>query len=191
MVYGNCPSYVSDMLPPLVSSYNRYHYRRLHERAIPHHRTELYNKSFIPSTTRLWNSLPDTVKSTSSLSHFKKLISISDTVVPGYFYYGERSEQIIHCRIRMGMSNLKFDLFNRHLSENSSCSCGYPAENAEHYLLDCPLYTAIRNTTIHTLSPSYKDTETLLKGHPALSLDENIAVFEIVHDYIKKSGRFV
>ena len=190
MVNGNCPSYVSDMLPPLVSSYNRYHHRRPEDRTVPRHRTELYNKSFVPSTTRLWNSLPENVKSTSSLSQLKKLISVSDATVPKHHYFGERNDQIIHCRLRMNMSNLKNDLFNRHLSDNSTCTCGSPTETAEHYLLHCPLYEGIRASTIHTLSLPLIDIETLLKGHPTLSLDENIAVFTVVHDFIKRSGRF-
>ena len=190
MVNSNCPPYVSDMLPPLISSYNRYNYRRPQERTVPRHRTELYNKSFIPSTTRLWNSLPQNVTSTSSLSQFKKLISVSDTIVPKYYYFGERKEQVIHCRLRMNMSDLKHDLFNRHLSNNSACACGSSAETAEHYLLSCPLYDGIRATTIHTLSPALIDIVTLLKGHPALSLDDNTTVFATVHNFINKSNRF-
>lgn len=190
MVNSNCPSYVSDMLPPLVSSSNRYHHRRPHERTVPRYRTELYNKSFIPSTTRLWNSLPNNVQSTTSLSQFKTLISVSDSTVPSHFYFGERNQQVIHCRLRIGMSNLNNDLYNRYLSDNSTCNCGYLAETAEHYLLYCPIYNNIRISTIHTLTPPYRDIQTLLNGHPALSVDENISIFEVVHDFIKQSRRF-
>ena len=178
------------MLPPLVSSQNRYHYRRPQERTIPRCKTELYNKSFVPSTTRLWNSLPDNVKLTTSLSHFKKLISFSDIVIPKYFYYGERNEQVIHCRLRMGMSDLKNDLYNRHLTDNPTCNCGYPTETAQHYLLYCPIYNDIRASSIYNLHHSLTDVETLLKGQPTLSLNENMAIFAVVHDYIKTSGRF-
>ena len=190
MVNSNCPSYVSDMLPPLVSSSNRYHHRRPHERTVPRYRTELYNKSFIPSTTRLWNSLPNNVQSTTSLSQFKTLISVSDSTVPSHFYFGERNQQVIHCRLRIGMSNLNNDLYNRYLSDNSTCNCGYLAETAEHYLLYCPIYNNIRISTIHTLTPPYRDIQTLLNGHPALSVDKNISIFEVVHDFIKQSRRF-
>ena len=190
MIYGNCPLYVLEMLPPLVSTHNRYHHRRPYERTVPGYKTEVYHKSFVPSTTCLWNSLPQNAKSTSSLSQFKKLISMSDTIVPKYYYFGERNEQVIHCRLRMNMSNLNSDMLIRHLTNNSACACGNPTETAEHYLLFCPLYDDTRASTIQTLSPSLTNIETLLKGHPALSLDENSAVFATVHDYIKKSGRF-
>ena len=47
MVNNNCPSYISDMLPPLTSATNRYQHRRPLERAIPRFRTELFNKNLL------------------------------------------------------------------------------------------------------------------------------------------------
>ena len=52
----------SNILPP-NSSTRRGHSQMLY---VPHARTLTYQKSFIPDTTRLWNSLPDkTIKCTS------------------------------------------------------------------------------------------------------------------------------
>ena len=126
----------------------------------------------------------------SSLAQFKRYISTSSTIVPKHYYYGNRNEQVIHCRLRMKMSDLKHDLYNRHLTNNPVCECGDSNETAEHYLLFCPLYATTRATTLSLLPPHLLDTDTLLKGHPALPLDENISVFEIVQDYIKQTGRF-
>ena len=35
--------------------------KSMYERVIPAHKTELYANSFIPSTTQLWNTLPETI----------------------------------------------------------------------------------------------------------------------------------
>ena len=187
---NNCPSYILDLLPPLISSINRYHHRRPRERAIPRYRTKHLNKSFIPSTTRLWNSMPEDVQAISSLSQFERFISTSSTIVPKHYYYDARNEEVIHCRLRMEMSNLKHDLYNRHLTDNPICNCGNSDETAEHYFLSCPLYANIRATTIFLLPPHLIDIDTLLKGHPALSFEENVAIFEIVHNYIEETSRF-
>ena len=68
MINHQCPRYLSNIVPPLVSTTNPYHRRRPHERVIPAHKTELYANSFIPSTTQLWNTLPQTIQTNPSIS---------------------------------------------------------------------------------------------------------------------------
>ena len=155
-------------------------------------KTELYRNSFFPSTTRLWNDLPDSMQTTTSLSAFKRFLSAPDHVVPPYYYYfsGCRNEQVIHCRLRLGMSNLNYDLFNRHLQGNRSCLCGFDFETAEHYLLHCPIYAHVRQTTINALPCIWTDIDTLLFGNPHLRCEDNEIIFSHVHDYISRSRRF-
>ena len=62
MINYQRPEYLSHLVPPLVSTTNPYHRRRSHERVIPAHKTELYANSSIPSTTQLWNTLPQTTQ---------------------------------------------------------------------------------------------------------------------------------
>ena len=124
----------------LVAHINPYHRRRPLERDVTTCKTELYRNSFIPSTTVEWNSLPISVQQSTSLSVFKRSLSLSDSKLPAYYYFGERNAQVIHCRLRLEMSNLNNDLFNRHLSTDPKCSCGYCRETAEHYFLHCPNY---------------------------------------------------
>ena len=154
MILGLCPQYISDLLPPLVAHINPYHRRRPLERDVTTCKTELYRNSFIPSTTAKWNSLPISVQQSTSLSVFKRSLSLSDSKVPAYYYFEERTAQVIHCRLRLEMSNLNNDLVNRHLSTDPKCSCGYSRETAEHYLLHCPKYINIRARTILTLPSS-------------------------------------
>ena len=105
---------------------NPYHRRRPHERVIPAHKTELYVNSFIPSTTQLWNTLPQTIKTNPSVSLLRKYLSTNDTMIPIYYYFGTRKEHVKHCRLRLAISDLNYDLFRRHLLEDPTCSCGYP-----------------------------------------------------------------
>ena len=189
IVNGNVPNYLHQLLPPLVASTNPYHARNPLERRIPFCRTELYKNSFFPSTTKAWNDLSDSIKCSTSLSCFKRYLLQTDTVVPPYFYIGPRVAQIIHCRLRLGMSNLGEHLYQRHLSNNRSCSCGFQKEDTEHYLLKCPLYDQARASTILKISFDYTLSD-LLSGKPSFSVAKNICLFEAVHSFILQSGRF-
>ena len=187
LVHQPSPQYLTEILPPLVTETNPYHRRRPLERSIPRHRTEIYRTSFFPSTSHLWNSLPERIQQTTSISAFKYFLSKNDAKIPNYYYRGSRTEQVLHCRLRNNMSNLNHDLFNRHLIENPSCRCGHPQETAEHFLLHCPLYTRIRTDTIAKLNQTI---HTLLHGDPVLTLDNNTDIFSTVHTFISMSKRF-
>ena len=123
------------------------------------------------------NSLPISVQQSTSLSVFKRSLSLSDSKVPVYYYFGERSAQVIHCILRLEMSNRNNDLVNRHLSADPECSCGYSKETAEHYLLHCPNYANIRARTILTLPSGQTDIRTLLYVNLDLRLPENKQIF--------------
>ena len=66
------PHYLTNYLPPLVSEVNPYHRRNILDRYIPRSSTELYKQSFFPSTTALWNALPDFIKLSDSTAEFKR-----------------------------------------------------------------------------------------------------------------------
>ena len=173
MINHQCPGYLSNLVPPLVSTTNPYHRRRPHERVIPAHKTELSANSFIPSTTQLWNTLPQTIQTNPSISLLKKYLSTNDTMIPVYYYFGTRKEQVKHCRLRLAISDLNYDLFRRHLLEDPMCSCGYTAETSKHFLLHCPLYNSIRNKTINKLDENERNINTLLFGNDQLHLETN------------------
>ena len=119
MINNACPDNLSDLLPPLASKANPDHRRRPYERIIPPFRTELYRNSFFPFTTLLWNNLPVNIQESSSLSEFKRYLTMNDSNVPNYYYLGKRTEQIIHCRLLLEMSDLNLDLFSRHLTHRA------------------------------------------------------------------------
>ena len=186
-----CPNYLIDMLPGLVANRNPYHRRRPLERNISRCKTELYKKSFVPSTTLLWNSLPDNIKESDSISSLKHYLSSEDPIVPSYFYYGERKEQVMHCRLRLGLSDLRNDMFNRHLIDDPLCACGAGAETAGHYLLSCYMYDEPRTAIIFQLPPEHRTIEILLNGTNELGAKENILIFQTVHAFISESNRFL
>ena len=73
MIYYQCPGYLTNLVPPLVSATNLYRRRRPYERVISAHKTQLYANSFIPSTTQLWNTLRQTIQANPSISMMKKV----------------------------------------------------------------------------------------------------------------------
>ena len=190
IVNGLVPPYLTTNLPPLVSDTNPYPRRRPLERQVPQFRLELYRSSFFPSSTVLWNDLPDNIKNTASISHFKKCLSANDHTVPPYYTVGCRKAQIIHCKLRLRMSDLQYDMFNRFLTDDKSCDCGFAEENAEHYLLNCPRFDVARATTINVLPPIATNIDTLLFGSTNLSLQFNFYVFLTVQEFILISERF-
>ena len=101
-----------------------------------------------------------------------------------YHYFGCRKEQVNHCRLRLAISNLNYDLFRRHLLEDHVCSCGYTAETLEHFLLHCSLYDSIRNKTIKKLDENEGNINTFLFGNDQLHLETNKKYFAIVHDFL-------
>ena len=75
MTNHQCPGYLSNLVPPLVST------------VIPALKTELYANSFIPSTTQVWNTLPQTIQTNPSVSLMTKYLSTNDTMVPIYLFW--------------------------------------------------------------------------------------------------------
>ena len=157
---------------------NPYHRRRPYERIIPSFRTEIYRNSFFPSTALLWNNLSVNIQESSSLSEFKRYLTNNNTKVPSYYYSGKRMEQIIDCRLRLEMSDVNFDLFNRHLTENQSCACGHPFETAEHFLLLRPNYHHIRRDTIMLIEDNYLDIQILLFSNQSLGTIKTNSYFK-------------
>ena len=69
---GIVPSYIQDLIPPLVSEISNYPLRNNRNISVPFNRTCISQKSCIPSSIRLWNSLEDDLKNLSTLQTFKK-----------------------------------------------------------------------------------------------------------------------
>ena len=125
-VNGQWPSYITDIIPPLVRETTNYPLRNQNNITVPFCRTELYRKSCIPSSVSLWNNLDENLRNSSSLSSFKdalKQVSSNINNVPLYYIKGDRFLSVIHARIRNNYSNFYNDLYLNHLMPDPLCSC--------------------------------------------------------------------
>ena len=59
---GLAPSYLSDLVPPLIQDTTHYNLRNSSDTQTLHANTNLYFNSFFPSTIRAWNTLPEHIK---------------------------------------------------------------------------------------------------------------------------------
>ena len=69
------PAYISDLLTPISQS----HHRTLRSTtsgslAVPRSKKAMYDGSFSSSAPRLWNTLPESVKKSTSLKDFKRCV---------------------------------------------------------------------------------------------------------------------
>ena len=169
MVKNITPQYrcLCNIVPPSVHQVSQRDLRNNLELTVPRSRTNLFNKSFIPTATREWNSLSEEIKSSTSLSMFKRMLSRDKRKVPPYFYNGDRKAQILHTRLRLGCSSLNADLFNNHISITDKGICG-SIESAEHYFLLCDRYATLRDETINTINVNF-NVDILLNGCPLYS----------------------
>ena len=107
-VNGLVPSYVSDLIPPLVGETNAYNLRNNNNITVPFCRTEISRKSCIPSSISAWNSLDIELRNSPSLSSFKYQLkkTQNNSIVPTYYKVGSRYISVLHARIRNNCSNL-------------------------------------------------------------------------------------
>ena len=127
IINGLAPEYISNIMPPFVSERTEYSLRNAADISVLSRRTEIYSRSFFPSSVDYWNKLPLSVRSADSLSAFKQLLKRSmfrSPEIPNYFVSGQRISSVYHCRIRNNCSNLNEDLFNNHLKPTAACDCG-------------------------------------------------------------------
>ena len=123
------PSYISDIMSPLVSDVSNYSLRNSSNYSIPYTRTEVSRRSCVPSSVSLWNSLDETVRNSSTINSFKnnvKSVYSNLQIVPPYYIKSDRKLSVIHACLRNNCSNLKHDLYTEFIEPDFSCRCGYP-----------------------------------------------------------------
>ena len=151
MYHGHSPSYLCDLLPPLVRDVTNYPVRNRNDYTVPRCRLSLYQSSFIPSVINLWNSLDNETRNIRTYDMFK--INLKRKVVllkiPGHFLVGDRISNILYSTLRSTCSSLKYDIFRCNIIQDSRCVCGYIMEDASHFLLKCHLYIEQRTVLFH------------------------------------------
>lgn len=185
------PQTFENLLPPLVANISNYPLRNRDNYSLTNYRLATTEKSFIPSTTRLWNSLDIEIRNKPTLNSFKSALMPKLVKHPCLEFTGNRKYNILHTRIRHNCSTLNYDLFRCNLIENAFCECGNPCENAFHYFLDCPLYLLQRRTLFHDLAFLNDITlEIILFGSSILSPENNDSICRAVQRYIRDTQRF-
>ena len=181
------PAYLSSIVPPSISSISTYNLRNAENVQTIDSRTSQYSNSFLPSAVREWNNLPLETRSSDSVNTFKRSLDRGATIVPKYYYSGNRKFQILHTRLRTNCSSLNNDLFLQNILESPLYHCG----NTEHYFMHCQIYQAQRaelTQTVSQFSPFL--LQTLLYGNNNLPLNTNTLIFDAVQKYIKDTIRF-
>jgi hypothetical protein len=196
IINGSAPTYLIQILPPLVKECMPYTTRNSQNYSIPYSRLNCFKKSFIINSLELWNDLPIPIRQTKSISKFKKCLKGNydnwyDTE-KYLFNMGHRSINICHTRLRTGCSKLKHDLyFNLKVIDSPICTCGEGYETAEHFFFHCKIYENARNNTL--LKYNFLDRfniSDLLNGNKNFALKTNKHIFKVVQEFLKLSKRF-
>ena len=114
MYNGHAPSYLSDLLPPLVRDVTNYPVRNRNDYNVPRCRLSLYQSSFIPSVVNLCNSVDNETRNTRTFDTFK--INLQRKVVlskiPENVLVCDRRSNNLYTRLRRNYSSLMicFDL---------------------------------------------------------------------------------
>ena len=188
MFHTQTPQYLSNLIPQPVMNRSTYDLRNNTNLDIPLVNSDLYKNSFVPATTHLWNGIPQDIRLCPSISNFKRYLNRSKICIPSYYFIGDRQQQVNHARIRMGCSNLKYDLHKNFLSNSPLCSCG-EVEDPKHFFLNCHKYVDERNSNLLTL-PYHLDIETILFGNRLFTEKINSEIFLHVQNFMKETKRF-
>ena len=171
------PASLSTLIPNRFQDVHTYNTRQNNAFSLPRTRTSLYASYFLPSTLKLWNSLPPEI---NSILKFRLTSRDDHDNVPKYYYYGPRLTQILHARLRMRSSSLNEHLYIKNIIDSPNCFCG-EIESTHHYLFKCPKYTRQRNSLFRNLfqllniQPS---EDLLLFGSPDLDINSNISFYD-------------
>ena len=204
------PSYLQQTCRLIPHNTNNYRLRRNNSFLVPFIRKEIFSKSYFPKTIREWNNMSNEIKASGSLNIFKsKLKEIYEPNKSNpLFGYGHGWSKINHCRIRLGLSHLRKQLFTYHLIESPFCEkieCNNIPETPKHFFLECPKYFNQRRKMLQSITDlmcpgvHYNTVmgllgdyfcKILLEGSTDLSLEDNMLLFDIVFRFIDESGRF-
>ena len=188
IINGLTPEYLQSLIPPMVQNTTSYNLRNSSDLRNIQARTNIFYNSFLPSTIRAWNELPEETKTVPSVASFKYRLNRDLLKPPKYFNCGSRIGQIMHARLRMECSSLNAHLYRKNIVPSPSCSCG-GFESVYHFFFECPNYADIRT---RYLPNNLKDLNTnqLLCGMPNATVTDNETLFCQVQEFIIRSRRF-
>ena len=197
------PQYLSSLLPTRRHQISNYNMRNPTNLIIEHTRTQSFKKSFIPASLSLWNNLPEHIRSSTTLTEFKRNTKPS-VIKKREYSRGIGSGSIHLTRFRMNMSGLKSHLYACNIVDSDICGCGANnVEDVDHFIWLCPRHQGPRLTMTNSLisagtityipvTPRERKsiTKLLIHGDDNISTQENRTIFTIIEQYIISSQRF-
>ena len=187
----------------MIPNWNRFHETRHCKNVLAIHvKHDYFKNSFFPSTISEWNKLDCKIKSSGSLSIFKKNLlnfirPCANSIFNIHYPYGTK----ILTKLRIGLSHLRDHKFRHccHDTLNPVCDCGNNIETITHSFLHCPgfhtptqtLLNNIRNINEQILSHGEDQLiQTFLYGNPICNLTVNRLILNAIIEYLISTGRF-
>ena len=192
MFHSLTPQYLSSLLPRTVSQSTPYQLRNSNNLVTLPHRTSLYGSSFLPQTLNSWNSLPPATRNLQTVASFKGALNKDRPKNNPLFYQGERRLQVIHTQLRTKCCPLNHYLYLKNILDSPNCGCG-GVESANHFFFTCNLYSHIRPKlldSIKSITNGQCSLDIILQGDPSKSFQQNLIIFQAVHEFIDQSKRF-
>ena len=178
------------MVPRSIGQSTNYYLRNENNLSDITTRTNLYARSFLPSTINEWNELPIHVRNMNSVSSFKSYLSSSKPKSNKLYHYYKRWLQVIHTRLRTRCSTLFHHLFIKYVVDSPLCRCG-SIETTQHFFFDCCRYDHIRPDLLNEVTcVTTPSLNVLLCGDDTKDFTANTKIFQAVHRYIECSKRF-
>jgi hypothetical protein len=198
------PPYLSSLLPSQRQQISNYNMRNPTNLTIQHTRTESFKRSFIPASSLIWNALPEHVRSSTTLSAFKRSTKPDVTKRKDYSC-GIGIGSIHLSRIRMNMSGLKSHLYECNIVDTNICDCGTnKIETVDHFLWICPRHKGPRTIMLNSLTAcgfitvlpdTHSDrkhiTSLAINGDATSSAQDNRTLYTIIEQFILSSKRFL
>ena len=163
---------------------------------------EKFKNSFFPHISSLWNSLPRKAQC-KNLIDFKEYTK-QEMKPPRFKHFarGNKFNNTLLTKIRVGRSDLNQHKFVIGLSESPQCACHHREESPLHYFIDCFLYLPERQILFDLVEhyiPNFrklskkKKLEILLRGIDVENDDFvqlNTTLTYAVQNFIQHSNRF-
>lgn len=194
------PDYILSMLPDTRAQNTGRILRNASTHTTLSNRTSSFQKSFFVSTIKQWNNLPESFRTLSHTS-FKRALTkqLGMPKPPAFHAFGSKAGNIIHTRLRTGMSLLNSHLFQIQKRPSPYCSCGDFIEDTRHFTLFCSNHTLARNKLFQNISRILNiefdnlaprvQLNLLLRGE-TLSCEESREVAYCFQNFLLNSRRF-
>ena len=160
-------------------------------------------QSFFPFISRIWNSLSSNIQS-KDLTDFKNQLKLDMKPIKiKHFSIGSKVGNSLLSRFRTGRTSLNLHRFTIGQEDDPSCMCHAKEESSIHFMMDCFLYTAERQTLFDlvehyipkfpTLSKKMKYEILIfgLRNHDPEFVDLNRKISIAVQTYILQTKRFM